>query len=109
MFGIGRRFEFLFCPGPDASLVHDSGNTVFPAADTVIDKIPMDFHGSVYAVAGRMQNTDFSLQGPVFTASEALWTLEPGMATGAGDVEKLANTAYRERLPVGRDELKFHF
>jgi len=109
MFGIGCRFEFLFCPGPDASLVHDSGNTVFPAANAVIGKIPMNFYRPVYSMAGRMQNTDFSLQGSIFTASTALWTIEPGMATGAGDVKKLANTAYRERLPVGRDELKFHF
>jgi hypothetical protein len=89
--------------------MHDSGNTVFTAANTIIDKIPMDFYCPVYAMAGRMQNTDFGLQRSVFTASATLWTLEPGMATGAGDVKKLANTAYRERLPVGGDELKFHF
>jgi hypothetical protein len=89
--------------------MHDSGNTVFAAANTVIGEIPMDFYCPVYAMAGRMQNTDFGFQSSVFKASAALWTLAPGMATGTGDVKKLANTAYRERLPVGGNEFKFHF
>jgi len=107
--GIGRCLEFLFCPRPETSLSHDSGHAVFAASNTVIDKIPMDFYGPVDAMAGRMQNKDLGFQSSVFTASTALWTLEPGMATGPGDVKELADTAYRERLSVGGDELKFHF
>jgi hypothetical protein len=41
--GIGRRLEFLFGSRPDASFTHDSGNTVFPAPNAVIDKILMNF------------------------------------------------------------------
>jgi hypothetical protein len=51
MSGIGRRLEFLFGSRPNAGFTHDSGNTIFPAPDAVIDKIPMNSGCTVYTVA----------------------------------------------------------
>jgi hypothetical protein len=87
MPGIGRCLEFLFGSRPYASLTHDPGNTVFPAPNAVIDKVLMNFGCSVYAVACSMKNANLGLQNPVLTPSAALWTLEPSMVSGTGNVE----------------------
>ncbi len=63
---------------------HDSGNTVFSARNTVIDKILMNFRCPVYAMAGGMQNANLVFQSPVFTASAALWPIKPGMDNRSG-------------------------
>lgn len=56
MFRVGRCVEFSFGPRSDAGFALDPGNTVFTTWDTIIDKILMDFRGSIYAVAGSMKN-----------------------------------------------------
>jgi hypothetical protein len=87
MSGIGCCLEFLFGSRPYAGLTHDSGDTVFPAPNPVIDKILMNFRCPIYTVACSMQNTNLGLQNPVLSASATLWTLEPGMVSGSGDIE----------------------
>jgi hypothetical protein len=54
MPGIGRCLEFLFGSRPYTGFTHDSGDTVFPAPNAVIDEILMNFRCPVYAVACSM-------------------------------------------------------